>query len=247
MWFGSLPAQPEKPDIRPDTPRKKGLPRLAEVLGRDLGSICKAGLLALAACLPAGLLVSLALLAESLPLVLLAAAAAGWLTGPAMTGLYDTILRALRDEPGYWWHTYRRAWKRSFRSSLLPGVAFTALWSCLLYARLAAAPAGPLLLSAVCLTACSLYFWLQSALALFENSSAQKLENCLRMAVGFLPRTLAAVAVQLLYLFILPRLGFFGLLTGLWLPSLLAIMLVYPPLEHTLDLEAKIRQVQTNR
>ena len=106
-------------------------------------------------------------------------------------------------------------------------------------------PAGPLLLSAVCLTVCSLYFWLQSAL--FENSSAQKLKNCLRMAVGFLPRTLAAVAVQLLYLFMLPRLGFFGLLTGLWLPSLLAIMLVYPPLEHTLDLEAKIRQVQTNR
>ena len=230
---------------QPDTPRKKGVSRFVELLGRDLGSMFKSGLLALAACLPAGLLVCLALLAESLPLVLLAAAAAGWLTGPAMTGLYDTILRALRDEPGYWWHTYRRAWKRSFRSSLLPGVAFTALWSCLLYARLAAAPAGPLLLSAVCLTACSLYFWLQSAL--FENSSAQKLENCLRMAVGFLPRTLAAVAVQLLYLFILPRLGFFGLLTGLWLPSLLAIMLVYPPLEHTLDLEAKIRQVQTNR
>lgn len=241
MWFNSLPpAQPGKPDIRPDAPRKKGLPRLAEVLGRDLGSIGKAGLLALAACLPDGLLVSLALLAESLPLVLLAAAAAGWLTG-----LYDTILRALRDEPGYWWHTYRRAWKRSFRSSLLPGAAFTALWSCLLYARLAAAPAGPLLLSAVCLTACSLYFWLQSAL--FENSSAQKLKNCLRMAVGFLPRTLAAVAVQLLYIAILPRLGFFGFLTGLWLPSLIALMLVYPPLEHTLNLEAKIRQVQTNR
>lgn len=225
---------------QPDTPRKKGVSRFVELLGRDLGSMFKSGLLALAACLPAGLLVCLALLAESLPLVLLAAAAAGWLTG-----LYDTILRALRDEPGNWWHTYRRVWKRSFRSSLLPGIAFTALWSCLLYAWLAAAPAGPLLLSAVCLTACSLYFWLQSAL--FENSSAQKLENCLRMAVGFLPRTLAAVAVQLLYLFILPRLGFFGLLTGLWLPSLLAIMLVYPPLEHTLDLEAKIRQVQTNR
>ena len=44
MWFNSLPAQPEKPDIRPDAPRKKGLPRLAEVLGRDLDSICKAGL-----------------------------------------------------------------------------------------------------------------------------------------------------------------------------------------------------------
>ena len=65
--------------------------------------------------------------------------------------------------------------------------------------------------------------------------------------MGFLPRTLAAVAVQLLYLAILPRLGFFSLLTGLWLPSLIALMIVYPPLEHALDLEAKIRQAQTNR
>ena len=147
MWFGALcrPSRKSRTSGR-TRPAKKGCPAWRKVLGRDLGSICKAGLLALAACLPAGLLVSLALLAESLPLVLLAAAAAGWLTGPAMTGLYDTILRALRDEPGYWWHTYRQVWKRScFRSSLLPGAAFTALWSCLLYARLAAAPAGPLL------------------------------------------------------------------------------------------------------
>ncbi len=135
----------------------------------------KSGLLAQAACLPAVLLTVLALLAESLPLVLLAAAAAGWLTGPAMTALYDTILRALRDEPGFWWHTYRRVWRRSFRSSLLPGVAFTALWSCLLYARLAAAPAGPLLLSAACLTAFQTYYWMQEAL--FERPAARQTDK----------------------------------------------------------------------
>ena len=67
------------------------------------------------------------------------------------------------------------------------------------------------------------------------------------MAVGVLPRTLAAVAVQLLYIAILPRLGLFGFLTGLWLPSLIALMIVYPSLEHALDLEAKIRQIQANR
>lgn len=33
----------------------------------------------------------------------LAACCTGWLVGPALTGLYDTILRALRDEPGFWW------------------------------------------------------------------------------------------------------------------------------------------------
>ena len=50
------------------------------------------------------------------------------LVGPALTGLYDTILRALRDEPGFWWHTYKRVWKQSFKSSFLPGMIFTGLW-----------------------------------------------------------------------------------------------------------------------
>ena len=233
------------PGVRKDEPRKKGAARFFEILGRDMGDLFRANVLCAICFVPALALIFLGILGRAVLLSAVGGLLGGFLLGPCYAGLHDTILRALRDEPGYWWHTYRRVWKRSFRSSLLPGIAFTALWSCLLYAWLAAAPAGPLLLSAVCLTACSLYFWLQSAL--FENSSAQKLENCLRMAVGFLPRTLAAVAVQLLYLFILPRLGFFGLLTGLWLPSLLAIMLVYPPLEHTLDLEAKIRQIQANR
>ena len=161
------------------THRKKVLSRLAELLGQDLGSMFKSGLLAQAACLPAVLLTVLALLAESLPLVLLAAA-----------------------------------------------------------------PAGPLLLSAACLTAFQTYYWMQEAL--FERPAARQLENCLRMAAGFLPQTLAAAAVQLFCLAILPSLGLFGLLAGLWLPSLLALMLVYPPIERALGLEAKIRQVQSN-
>ena len=51
-----------------------------------------------------------------------------------MTCLYDTILRALRDEPGFWWHTYKRVWKQSFKSSLVPGIVFTLLWELVVYA-----------------------------------------------------------------------------------------------------------------
>ena len=35
------------------------------------------------------------------------AAVGGLLAGPALAGMYDTVLRALRDEAGYWWVTYR--------------------------------------------------------------------------------------------------------------------------------------------
>ena len=33
------------------------------------------------------------------------------IAAPQIVGLNDTILRTLRDEPGYWWETYRRTWK----------------------------------------------------------------------------------------------------------------------------------------
>ena len=128
MLFGRSEFIPEGAGVSPDTPRKKGLARLVEIMSRDLDGIFLSGSLALLACVPAAALVGIALWMGSLPLCLLAACCTGWLVGPALTGLYDTILRALRDEPGFWWHTYKRVWKQSFKSSFLPGMIFTVLW-----------------------------------------------------------------------------------------------------------------------
>ena len=133
MLFGRE-YMPEGAGVDPDAPRKKGAARLWEILSRDLDGIFLSGVLAMLACAPAAILAGVALWLGSLPLCLLAAAAAGWLVGPALTCLYDTILRALRDEPGFWWHTYKRVWKQSFKSSLVPGAVFTLLWALVAYA-----------------------------------------------------------------------------------------------------------------
>lgn len=118
----------------------------------------------------------------------------GWLVGPALTGLYDTILRALRDEPGFWWHTYKRVWvwKQSFKSSFLPGMIFTVLWALVGYAAFA------------------------------------------------LP-LMADVSTSFVWILLLDAVL---LLTGLWVPNLLAMMAVYAPIEKSLHLEAKIHDVQ---
>ena len=163
---------PEGAEINPDTPRKKGLARLFEILSRDLDGIFLSGALAMLVCVPAAILAGIALWLGSLPLCLLAAVAAGWLVGPALTGLYDTILRALRDEPGFWWHTYKRAWKQNFRSSLVPGIVFTVLWALLAWSafvlpqmtEISLSFALILLLDAVLLLTLGNYFWMQNAL-----------------------------------------------------------------------------------
>lgn len=255
MLFGRSEYIPEGAGISPDTPRKKGAARLVEILSRDLDGIFLSGSLALLACSPAAVLVGIALWMGSLPLCLLAACCTGWLVGPALTGLYDTILRALRDEPGFWWHTYKRVWKQNFKSSLLPGMVFTMLWALVAYAFFALPQmtdvstsfALILLLDTVLLLALGSYFWMQNAL--FESPVSKKLSNCVRMFLGFLPQTALSVVLQLGYwllmAFLIPRCAFVFLLTGLWVPNLLAMMAVYAPIEKSLHLEALIQDLRS--
>ena len=109
------------PGVSPDAPRKKGPARFFEILGRDLTSFYLAGLLALVSALPFVFGVWFAVDTHSLVPLLLAGVLGGMIAAPQLCGLLDTILRSLRDEPGFWWATYRRAWKRNVRASLLPG------------------------------------------------------------------------------------------------------------------------------
>lgn len=255
MLFGLSEFMPEGAGISPDTPRKKGVARLIEILSRDLDGIFLSGSLALLACVPAAVLVGLALWMGSLPLCLLAACCTDWLVGPVLTGLYDTILRALRDEPGFWWHTYKRVWKQNFKSSLLPGMIFTALWALVGYAAFALPQmtdvstsfALILLLDAVILLTLGSYFWMQNAL--FESSISKKLSNCVRVFLGFLPQTALSAVFQLGYWLlmavVIPRCAFVFLLTGLWVPNLLAMMAVYAPIEKSLHLEEQIHKLQS--
>ena len=245
MLFGRE-YMPESAGVDPDAPRKKGAARLWEILSRDLDGIFLSGTLAMLACAPAAILAGIALWLGSLPLCLLAAAAAGWLVGPALTCLYDTILRALRDEPGFWWHTYKRVWKQSFKSSLVPGIVFTLLWTLVAYAAFVL-PQMATISAGFALTLGS-YFWMQNAL--FDASVTKKLSNCVRMLLGFLPRTALSAAFQLGYWLlmaaVIPRCAFIFLLTGLWLPNLLAMMAIYAPIEKSLHLEEQIQAKREN-
>ena len=111
----------------------------------------------------------------------------------------------MRDEPGFWWHTYKRVWKQNFKSSLVPGIVFTLLWTLVAYAafvlpQMTTIPAGfalVLLLDMVLLLTLGSYYWMQNAL--FDAPVSKKLSNCVRMLLGFLPRTALSAAVQMGY------------------------------------------------
>ena len=116
------------PGVAPDAPRKRGLSRLIEILGRDMGSFFKAGMLAFASCIEWNAGEVLEVLCHGQLVKILALSVGAALAGPQLTALADTILRSLRDEPGFWWQTYRRAWKRNAKASLVPGAIFGLLF-----------------------------------------------------------------------------------------------------------------------
>ena len=239
------------PGVNPDTPRKKGAARFAEVLGRDMLSFWCAGMLALLSALPFALGLILSLLTHAVLPMLLAGVLGGMIAAPQLTGLHDTILRSLRDEPGYWWATYRRAWKRNLKGSLLPGAVCGLILAMQIFAAWhLGAGQGSLLavlvIGLVLLGGLAQYLFAQ--VALLDLPFASLLKNAVLLFFGYLPRTLLGVLWQGVYWGLV--VGFFPysvpvlLVTGFWLPAALSLMAIYPPLEKSFHIEETIRKMR---
>lgn len=240
------------PGVEKDTPRKKGLARLIELVARDIGPYWKAGMLALVGFVPGFAIAGAGLLLRNFPLVLAGGLAGGAIAGPGLAGLYDTVARTLRDEPGYWWHTYRRAFRANARAAVLPGALLGFLLSSLfLCVALLPAQAGPLAWATVMLCVFLLFgagsfFWLQ--LVLMQLRLPDALKNSLLLGIGYLPRTLLAALVQLVYwgaaVLYFPISVPILLLTNAWVPTVIAALAVYQPLEATFRIEAQLAEKQ---
>lgn len=221
----NTPVQPDAVEATETRGRKVGAARFFELLGRDLWPFYKASILCVLGFAPGYAAVLFSTMAASLPLCLLSGAVGGLIAAPVFCGMLDTILRALRDEPGYWWHTYRMAWKQNWRESLLPGAGAgfcLGLWAFLLV---------------FCL-------YLFAQVVLVSVSQAERLKNAALFMIGFLPRTLAAGAVLCIYwgvmLAWMPYTIPVVLILGFWLPCTLALQIIYPALDKAFHLEKTI-------
>ena len=118
--------------------RKVGIARFFELLGRDLWPLYNSGILCVLGFLPGTALAVFGMMAGSALLTVVGGVVGGLVGGPFLSGMIDTVLRALRDEPGYWWNTYKRAWKQNWRQSLVPGALlglFVGSWAWMLRAQ----------------------------------------------------------------------------------------------------------------
>ena len=224
-----------------------GLPRFFELLGRDLWPLYKSSFLCVLGFLPGTALAILGMMGRSALLTVLGGVLAGLVGGPFLSGMIDTVLRALRDEPGYWWHTYKRAWKQNWKQSLVPGALlglFVGSWAWMLRTQAESGNTSTAVwvASLVGIFVCTGFFaWLLAQVPLVDLPLPQIAKNAGLMFFGFFPRTVAAALVLALYwgaiLLYMPLTIIFVVVFGFWLPVTIAMMILYEGLDKVFKLE----------
>ena len=243
--------------VEKDAPRKTGVGRFFELVGRDMNSMFLANLLTCLGFAPVICLVYIGFLANSLPVMLISAVAGGILAGPALAGMYDTVLRALRDEAGYWWVTYRRAFKRNFKASIAPGIFYcvvVTLQIFLVYFCFNMLSQGvnvgvPLwvatVLNLVIFQMLFAYMWPQ--IALLDQPLGLTLKNSINCMIAFLPHALAASLVTVLFwglvILCMPLGLLLMLVFGFWFQVEITSQIVYGDLDRVFHIEENIRKL----
>ena len=238
-----------------DTPRKTGLGRFFELVGRDMNGMFLANLLTCLGFIPAICLVYIGFLMNSLPVMVVSAVVGGVLAGPVLAGMYDTVLRALRDEPGYWWTTYRRAFRQNFKASILPGILYcvvVTLQIFIVYFCFSMLAQGvnvgtgmwvAAVLNLVVFHMLFAYMWPQ--VVLLDQPFHQTLANSIRCMLAFLPHALAASIVQILFWGLVILCMPLGLLLmivfGFWFTCEICCQIVSGDLERVFHVEEQIR------
>lgn len=237
-------------------PRKKGLLRMIELLDRDGSKFFKAGALAILSMVPFFLVIAFAL-ATGAPGLLLGCIPAGMLAAPQLAGAADTVMRSLRDEVGWWWwDTYKRAWKRNLRASLAPGAILgpvVGLYIYLLY--FITGLENPvqefwlLLIGLLVFTAVTQYYL--PMLVCLELPGRALLQNCFVLFFCHPIKSLLAALLQLIYYGVMlmwfPLTGVILVITSVWLPMLIADVLICPALDKHLNLTAIYDKLQQDQ
>lgn len=241
------------PGGEPELAPKRGLARFWEILTRDTWGLLAAGALAMVSCLvyAIGLMVSVD--SHALLIALIACPLGGIIATPQLCGMTDTILRALRDEAGFWWMSYRRAWVRNVKSTLIPGAIGGLLFGFQYFILAHADVMGIDLFILITMLfgvmlATAIATWLLPQLALMELPLPNALLNAILLCMRHPLRTLAALLVQLAYwtflAFSFPYSLIPFVLLNFWFPMLITLMILYEALDETFHIEESIEETR---
>jgi len=228
--------------------RQTGFNRYKQLLSLHAGHWMCLNLAAAAGALPLAAGIAYAVLSSSFFVLLPCSILGGMLFGPFLAGMYDAILRGLRDDPQNWRKSYLRSWRQNWKDSLLPGAALGLLTG--IYAFMAhlfwwsQRPVGTgtvflYLLSILVFLALSTLYWPQ--VVLFRQTVGKRLRNVLLFAAKYLWRVLGAAVLQLAYIAVFVLFAPWTLLLipvlGFWYILFLSQFMIYDQLDEAFQIE----------
>ena len=242
----------------PSQGRKVGIARFFELLGRDLWPLYKSGILCVLGFLPGTALAVFGMMAGSALLTVVGGVVGGLVGGPFLSGMIDTVLRALRDEAGYWWVTYRRAFKRNFKASIAPGIFYCVVVTAqifLVYFCFNMLSKGtnvgvPLWVATVLnlLIFQMLFAYMWPQVVLLDQPFSLTVKNSINCMIAFLPHALAAAIVQILFwgvvILCMPLGLLLMLIFGFWFVTEVSCQIIYGDIEKVFHIEESIRKMK---
>ena len=238
---------PEDPHVN-ETKRQTGFYRYRQLLSARFSRWWKTNLLTLAGFAPLAAGVFYAVASTSVLVLLPASLLGGMIAGPFLAGMYDAILRGLRDDPLPWWEGYKRAWKQNWKSSLVSGAllglvlgVYTFMTMLFWWVERAPSP-GTLALYLFALLVVAIVntlYWPQ--LVLFQQKTSIRLQNCLLFCIKYFWRVLGVGLLQLGYWTVFVLFAPWTLLLlpvlGVWYILFLSQFLIYTQMNEAFSIE----------
>jgi len=245
---------PEDPHYN-ENERQTGFYRYRQLLSVRFGRWWKVSLLTLAGFVPLAAGIFCAVASSSLLVLLPCSLLGGMIAGPFLAGMYDAILRGLRDDPRPWRDGWLRSWRQNWRGSLVPGAllglvlgVYTFMAMLFWWAERAPSP-GTVALYLFALLAVLILntlYWPQ--LVLFRQKASIRLRNCLLFCIKYFWRVLGVGLLQLGYWAVFVLFAPWTLLLlpilGVWYILFLSQFLLYDRLDRELHIEEQFTDTE---
>lgn len=229
--------------------RETGFRRFCQLLSIYAWDWLKINFITLTGLIPFLLVLWFALPSVNVILLITGTALGGAVFGPFLSGLYDSILRGLRDDPRPWLDNYIRSWKQNVKDSLLPGAVLGMMlgaYSLIGMRILVWSSTGFSIGSVIsCLFALAFMmilislYWPQ--IVLFQQKPAVRLRNCVLIFINYPFHVLGIGALQLIYWLMMVLLAPISLaampVLGIWFISFLTQYLMYDRFNHAFHVE----------
>ena len=228
--------------------RQTGFYRYRQLMNNRFGQWWKVNFLTLVGFVPLAMGIVYAVGTSSILVLLPCSILGGMVTGPFLAGMYDALLRGLRDDPMPWKDAYVRSWKQNWKGSLIPGalmglmLGLYSFMGMLFWWAETAPSLGTValyLFSLMLVLVVNSLYWPQ--LVLFNQQAGIRLRNCVLFCIQNFWRVMGAGLLQLAYLALLVLFAPWSLLllliTGVWYILFVAQFLMYEQMDSAFHIE----------